>query len=268
MRTLVGLLVSLTALACSDTEPAGGRGDAAPGPGAVPGALADPDVRRIHDRMRERLDSNGNWDRVEYLEFDWVLMYGETELIRRSHRFAPKLGDFRVETDLEGRTMVAAGNGNDPSVGRVWLDGNELIGDTAYTLLTRASNMLEADAYQLLMPYLWTETGVTLRYLGTTVGDGRELEVIELTFEDFRDDQEPKYRLFLDPESGLIVRLHRFRTAADTVPASVRDWEGWARYGPIELSSIRRTKGESRVEYENIRVEDSVPRGRFTGPGG
>lgn len=268
MRTLVGLLVSLTALACSDTAPAGGRIDVAPRPGAAPRALDDPDVRRIHQRMRERLDSNAGWGRVEYLEFDWVLMYGETELMRRSHRFAPGSGDFRVQTDLGGPTMVVAGNGNDPSIGRVWVGGEELIGDTAYTLLARASNMLEADAYQLLMPYLWTDAGVTLQYLGMMMEDGRELEAIELTFADFRDDQEPKYRIFLDPESGLIVRWHQFRTAADTVPASIRDWGGWARHGPIQLSSIRRTAGESRVEYQNIRVEEFVPRGRFTGPGG
>ncbi len=257
----------MVALACSETDP-GGSTQSSAEPEREARSLQDPVVRGLHERMRSELDGDGDWSRVAYLEFDWVLLRGDIEVMRRSYRFSPIGGDFRVETEMNGRPVVVLGNGNDPSIGRVWLAGEPLTGDTVYTFLARAVNMLEADAYELLMPYLWTETGVSLRYLGRFNDGGQELEAIELTFEDFRDDQEPKYRIFLDPESGVIVRLHQFRTAADTVPASVRDWEGWTRFGPIRLATVRKTEGGSRVEYRDIRVEESVPRGRLTGPGG
>jgi len=231
--------------------------------GCVPGdgnafTFDDPDVERIHSRMIGVIAPDRGWERARYIEFDWAI--GQN--VRR-HRWDRWEGDARYEAQTGDGTVVAIFNTNEPTDGRVWLDGVELTGENAVTQLTAAYRAHINDSYWLVMPYKWTDPGVAIWYLGEEVDDeGRRWEVIELAFADDAGlTPQNMYHAFVDPESGRMERWHHFSNPEANPSPS--DWTEWRRYGPIELAENRRVDGEPRIFFPHLRVETSVPAGVF-----
>ena len=271
MRTLLVLLVSSLALACggtdSETETPAGEAAAVPTVEPTPRrALRDEEAERVYALMRQAIDSDTGWQETRYLEFDWVLWRG-APVLTRSYRFAPWRGDFRVETEVDGRTMVAIGNWNRPGPARVWLDGEEIQGDSAIALRRRAERMFEVDANTLLLPFRWDDIRVGVTYAGReSAEDGTEVEVVELT-ESSRSSADTTPRLFqIDAESGLPVRTVT-PAPTETGSPTVLTWTGWEEHGPLLLSTRRETGGPSELRFENITVLPSIPEGSFDPPG-
>ncbi|MEX2526281.1 MAG: hypothetical protein WEA09_01470 [Gemmatimonadota bacterium] len=261
MRTLTLLLVSFPVLACAGDTPA--PADEEP---TQASAFQDADVQRIHSRMMEAMAPGDRWNAARYLEFDWMVARGDDPPLRRSHRLDRWEGRVRVDAPTSAGPMMALFPLDDPSQGRVWLDGEEQMGEGADTLLARANSIHINDAYWLLMPYKWTDPGVQARFLGAeTTDDGREWEVVELSFQEVGLTPQNVYRAFINPASGLMERWHYLANQdADPSPS---DWTDWTQFGPIRLSVTRTVDGVPRIYFENVRVETEVPEGAFAPPG-
>ncbi len=118
------------------------------------------------------------------------------------------------------------------------------------------------DSYWMFMPYKLKDSGVTLRYVGSgTMQDGREAEVLELTFEGVGRTPENKYHVYVADDTGLVEQWDFYRHADDPEPAFQIPWHDWKRHGEILLSGDR---GESG--HTDIAVYDEVPRTVFTDP--
>ncbi|MEX0856198.1 MAG: hypothetical protein WD056_01395 [Gemmatimonadota bacterium] len=224
-------------------------------------AFTDPEVARIYTRMMETMAPDRGWERARYLEFDWAI--GNTT---RHHRWDRWEGDVRYEVETQGQNLVALFNANEPTVGRVWLDGVELEGQDAEERLAGAYRAHINDSYWLIMPYKWADPGVTTQYLGEqTDAAGQSWEVVELAFtEDTGLTPQNRYHAFVNPTTGLMERWHHFSNAdADPSPS---DWTDWQQYGPIQLAENRRTDGAVRIHFPHLRVETSVPEGVFDPP--
>lgn len=277
MRTLVLALVSLLfPLACT---PAGSDTDASSGEGEAQEAAAseeprhefdDPEVTRIWDRMMKEIAPNDGWARTRYLQFDWIVDRGETELVR-SHRWDVWNGDYRVEAPVgDGSTMVALFNVNDPTgTERIWIDGERVEDARSDSLAQRANGMFVNDSYWLVMPFKWADPGVTATYVGEMEEWGDTYEVVELTFDAVGLTPQNKYRAFVNPESGIMELWQHFRSADDTEPSFTMAWTDWEDHGPIWLSSRRENReGEATIYFQDLRAETTLPTGVFVSPGG
>lgn len=271
MRTLLAVLVSAllaAAAACDPGDPdlAGepDLADEAPEPLLEEHEFADPDVTRVHSRMISEMAPDGGWERARYLEFDWVVPRPDDEPLRRSHRWDRWGGLAEVRMPVDEGEMVAAFPVDDPHAGRVRVNGEELEGDEAREALERANRTHINDSYWFLMPYKWADPGVRTEYLGReTDEDGREWEVVELSFEDVGITPDNVYRAFINPETGLMERWHYLADReADPSPS---DWTGWEEFGPISLATRRERDGELRIGFEAIRVLEEVPEDAFEG---
>jgi hypothetical protein len=272
MRTLTSLLVSVFLTAClpsddgslaSDRDFLEGVRPQQPAPRAP---IRDSVAEALYQRVWSAVDPGDGYRDFRYLEFDWVMWNG-VEVLRRSHRYSPWEENFRVATNVGGQELVAVGNWNNPSMTRVWMDGEEITGDSAVFLSRRAERMFELDANALLLPFRWADLGVHTEHRGeVTTEDGRSAEAVELTFQSDGSGSEPRYMFWVDTSTDLPLRSFRFRHEADTEPNSVTDWLDWTSFGPIVLSTRRTTGGASEIRFENIRVEDTLPEGRFRGP--
>ncbi len=259
MRTLIAVLVSLIAGACA--EPAA---EAPSGVATEPTVVSftDPDVARLHTRMRAAMDPKGQWERSRYLAFDWIYARPDGDPVVRTHRWDRWEGDVRVETSLNGQFFLALFNTNRLDDGRVWMNGAPVTGDSAQALLARAHGMHINDSYWLIMPYKWADPGVHTRYLGPhTDGDGREWEVVELSFEEVGLTPQNRYHAFVSPETGLMERWHHFRTAdAEPSPA---EWTEWTAHGGVRLAMDHPLANGARLHFENVEVSETIPAGAF-----
>ncbi len=265
MRTLLVALVSIALPGCSGGGPGGG------GTGAAGPSFPDPDVARIHARMMEAMAPDNGWERARYIQFDWVVSGADGQESRRAHRWDRYTGAYRLDAATQdGAPMVAVFDVGEPGAGRVWVDGALQPPEAAAPLLERANAIFINDSYWLLMPYKWADPGVNCAYLGPATDEaGREWEVVELTFDSVGLTPRNKYRAFVNPETGRMERWQHWRDADDPEPRFTSDWTDWRTYGPIQLSSLRPdpATGESRIRFENLRVEASVPADALAPPG-
>lgn len=263
MRTLIVLTVSLALAACGEVTP---EAEPTTEPALEQHEFEDADVTRIHSHMIGTIAPDAGWERSRYLEFDWAVNRGEGQPPSvRAHRLDRWEGRARARFDTDMGELIALFDLDDPTSGRAWIDGEEVEGDDARALLQRAYSAHVNDSYWLLMPYKWTDPGVTARYVGEEEEEGRTFEVVELSFEDETGlTPNNMYRAFVNPESGRMERWHFLRDA-DANP-SPSDWTEWTRVGPIELSMNRESGGEVRIFFSHLLVSEEVPEGAFDTP--
>lgn len=262
MALAAAALVGLAA--CEEATP---RSDAAEGPGIADHAFDDPEVTRIHSRMVEVMAPENGWERTRYLEFDWAVNRGDGEPLVRAHRWDRWEGRARVEAPTQdGGTYVAIFSTDDPEAGQVWVDGVEVTGEEATRRLQGAYSAHINDSYWLIMPYKWTDPGVSVTWLGEEVEGDTRWEKVELAFDDGVGlTPRNRYRAWVNQESGLMERWEHFRDAE--AQPSPSDWTEWISSGPIMLALNRRSGGETRIFFSHVLAAESVPDEAFAPPG-
>lgn len=268
-RVALGAMV----LALGGILPGCAEGTGSPGAAEAPGiadhTFDDPEVTRVHQRMVETMAPENGWERTRYLEFDWAVNRGEGEPLIRAHRWDRWEGKARVEAPTqEGGTYVAIFATDDPEGGRVWVDGEEVTGEEATRRLQGAYSAHINDSYWLIMPYKWTDPGVTARWVGETVEEetGVRWEKVELSFDEGVGlTPRNRYRAWINAETGLMERWEHFRDAE--AQPSPSDWTEWVRIGPLSLALNRRSGGETRIFFSHVAAAESVPEGAFDPPG-
>jgi hypothetical protein len=261
MRTRIAVAVSLLLVACGQGSP-----EAGPQEDAALHSFDDPEVTRVWTRMMDVIAPDRGWERARYIEFDWAVRRAEGEPLTRHHRWDRWEGMARYEAPTANGRLLAIFDTDDPESGWAWLDGRELTGEQATEALRGAHRAHVNDAYWLIMPYKWTDPGVTATYLGEQEDEeGRSWEVVELTFDEGTGyTPQNVYRAFVNPETGRMEMWHHLSNPeANPSPA---EWVDWRRVGPIELSATRLAGGEPRIFFPHLRVETEVPSGAFDPP--
>jgi len=272
MRTPIALLVSallvlpFAVYACSpDVTPDSAYGQPAQPPNEAPG-FADPEVQRIHSAMMAAMDPQGAFERNRFLHFDWIVQRAGGEPLRRTHTWDRWEGRARVHAPTDDGEMVALFSTDAPEQGRVWLDGVETEGDSARTLLTRARGMHINDSYWLIMPYKWADPGVITEALEPfTDESGTVWDVVQLSFENVGLTPQNLYRAYINPTSGLMERWAHYRTS-DADPFFA-DWTQWTEFSGAHLSLDKPWADGGRIWFENVVLDDEVPRSAFAPPG-
>jgi hypothetical protein len=254
MRALL-FVVLLTLTGCSQVN----RG----GNAAATELRADTAVARVHDRMLAAMGGQSGWDRARYFEFDFVVVRNGREASRRSHRWDRHRGDYRIQYPAGPDTIVAVFNVNDPTAGVVQVNRQDIDGAREDSILTQAYARHINDSYWLLMPYKWRDHGVTLTSQGRqTDADGRQWDVVKLSFADVGLTPQNEYLAFINPQSGLMERWHHFPRAG--AQPAIYDWKGWQRFGPIMLATEKPSPdGSTVIRFDRVRVETSVPQRAF-----
>lgn len=213
-------------------------------------ADSDPQAVTLADGVIEAMGGMEAYDRARY--FHWNF-FGKRKLVWDKNG-----GRVRIDYVDEPTTMLL----NLKTMnGRVLQDGYEVV-DTASLngLLKRARSIWINDSYWLVHPFKLKDGGVTLKYIGpATTSGGRPAEVIEQTFAEVGDTPNNKYRLFIDPETKMILQWDFYAQASDPQPAISLPFQDYQDYGGILLSGKR---GERTLTP--IQVTQTVPPGTFT----
>lgn len=213
--------------------------------------MAGSDARAIEiaDAVMQSMGGRENWDNTRYLSWG----FGGDEQV-----WDKWTGAFRYQKD----SLIVLMNVNTKE-GRAWADGKE-IADADETL-TSAYRAWVNSGYWFLMPYKLKDSGVTLKYLGEgKTEDGRDAEMLQLTFEKVGLTPQNKYHVFVDKETMLVSQWQYFQDATSNEPNFTRPWGNWKKYGNIMLSDFRGEGRNGDFVLPNIGAYDSLPEGVFT----
>ena len=127
--------------------------------------------------------------------------------------------------------------------------------------MNNAINIWSTDSYWMFMPYKLKDTGVTLKYLGERkTTDGRDADVIQLTFDSVGENPDSKYDVFIGRDSHLVEEWSYYERATNDKPRFTMPWTNWKRYGRIKLSDDR---GPGR-KFTDLAVFEELPDDVFT----
>ena len=226
---------------------------------AAPGfdaAGSDARAVEIADATMAAMGGAEAWARTRFVAWNF---FGRRHLLWDRHR-----GTARIEFPASGGdpATVVVTSVQAPE-GRAWIGGRPVTDpEKLADLLRRGHAAWINDSYWLVMPYKLTDPGVTLRYVGTaTMTDGRDAEVLELTFRDVGLTPQNKYRVYVAADSGLVEQWDFYGTADQPEPNFSTPWHDWKRYGEILLSGNR---GERHLT--DIEVLNDVPEETFESP--
>lgn len=210
-------------------------------------ALADSTLQKMGGRQA--------WDRTRYLSWRF---FG-----KRLHVWDKHTGDARVEYDKNGIHHIVLLNLH-TKVGRAFRGEQEVVNEVERDALVKhASEAWINDSYWIFMPYKLKDSGVTLKYQGVAkMTDGREADVVSLTFSGVGVTPENKYDVFVSKESGLVEQWAFYSKASDEKPEFTTPWHKWQRYGEILLSSDR---GDGKG-HTGIYVMQTIPAQLFSDP--
>ncbi|MCP4200796.1 MAG: hypothetical protein GY769_02530 [bacterium] len=226
---------------------------------AAEGFLAvEPDAEAIAiaDRGMERLGGRQAWDETRVVTWKF---FGD-----RFHVWNRHTGDVRIEgTDRETAQPYLILMNIHSKEGRAWRAGEEVTdAEDLAGLLELGESAWINDSYWMFMPYKLKDTGVALKYVGErALLDGRNADVLELTFRAVGRTPENKYEVYVAKDSGLVEQWDFFAKASDEEPRFQVPWRNWRRHGSILLSDDR-----GRGQHTEIAVFDSVPDEVFDSP--
>lgn len=221
---------------------------------------ADERAAAVAARLMEALGGEEAWADTRFVSFGFAG--------RRSHWWDRHTGRHRLEgTTQEGERYVVLQD-VDERTGSVWLDGEKLEGERAAEMLENAYGAWINDTYWLIAPYKLRDPGVSLAWDREETIDGRTYDVLALSFEGVGLTPGDRYWVWVDRESGLMDRWAYVleHQPPDSEPAAW-NWEGWQRYGEVQLAPRRVQVGGDRVlDLSPIAVPETIPDPVFTSP--
>jgi hypothetical protein len=252
----LALAASLLLIDCATPRP-GAPADLAATPETenppAPGfdrAGSDPRAIAIADATMRAMGGRRAWDATRTLCWRF---FGA-----RLHLWDRHTGDVRIEYDdrKRGERVLILMNLTS-GAGRAFRAGQEVTApDELAALLKRGREAWINDSYWLVMPYKLKDSGVTLRYQGEApMQDGRQADVLTLTFAGVGVTPENKYDVYVARDTGLVEQWSFYPKAEDTQPDFTTPWRNWRRHGGILLSDDR---GEGK-RHTDVAVLGALP---------
>ncbi|GJM32656.1 MAG: hypothetical protein DHS20C18_16570 [Saprospiraceae bacterium] len=211
---------------------------------------SDAKAINLADEVMEAMGGRPNWDQTQYVYWSF---FGRRTLLW--DKFGQRV---RIESLPDSTIYLVDLKNKSGKVKR----GSETIEqpDSLAKYVKKGESIWINDAYWLVMPFKLKDTGVTLKYAGQdTTQMGKIAEVLELTFDSVGDTPENKYRVYVDPESKLVIQWDFYRNAGDEKPGFSTPWGEYQKYGNIMLSGDR---GER--DLTDIAVYTKVAETAFT----
>ena len=152
--------------------------------------------------------------------------------------------------------------------GRVWVNGEEVAGESQAEWLERAYGAWINDTYWLVMPYKLLDPGVNLAYDGSEELDGVTYDKLKLTFDGVGLTPGDTYWAYIGRDSGLMERWAYFLQdwEAGREPTHWQ-WLDWGRYGGVMLSPRRVNpdpENGRETMLSELAVLDHLPDSAFT----
>jgi hypothetical protein len=216
---------------------------------------SDPAAVALAADVMRALGGEDAWNALPGLRWTFGVEIADTVRTSRRHAWNKHSGWHRVEgRDRHANPFVIVHH-VERGVGRAWVAGNEIHGDSLRVLLERGKALWVNDTYWMLMPYKLRDPGVILALDEPRTVDGVLCDRLALRFENV--GLTPGDRYWVEVERG----THRVRgwemVLQGREPPPVRyTWEGWEAHDGLWFPTAHRD-GDRNVftrDIEMVRV--------------
>jgi hypothetical protein len=216
----------------------------------APSAARSPAGADLADRVLEALGGRGAWEQTRYLSWNFMG--------KRKHLWDKSNGNLRLEFG-DNLCLVNLGT----KEGRVFEKGVEVTDAAAKkAAIEKTCSAFINDSYWMFMPYKLRDPGVHLSEVGERkTKEGKDANVLELTFENVGETPRNRYHVYVGKESGLVEQWDYFQDRDDPEPKMSMPWKGWKRFGKILLCTDHGDGNDW-----SIAVYDHVPDSAFRDP--
>lgn len=227
-------------------------------------ASADPQALELVNRLIETMGGQSNFDRARYFRFTFAG--------RRRHYWDKWTGQHRLEgQNAQGQSFVVLSNVNTRQ-GTAYLNGQQVEGAAVQEYVNGAHAAWVNDTYWLLAPYKLKDPGVNLKHEGSEQLDGVNYDKLAVTFQQGTGlTSGDRYWFYISKNSGLVERwAYLLQGQPENTQPTHWLWQNWQQIGNVVLSPVRVQVGgqgpESRIEFTDLAVTESMPETVFTSP--
>jgi hypothetical protein len=235
-------------------------------------AEADPRAREIAEKTMTAMGGAEAFAAARLLRFDFTPVREGRVTSTFSHWWDRHTGAYRLEgRNKEGipyRVLFDVDN----RTGRAWLGDRELAGEELARYLEMGYGRFINDSYWLLMPWKWLDPGVILRHEGQRTIDGRDFEVLALSFgSGVGLTSNDRYWAYVATDTWRMERWAYLLQTAEGAPGEGEPtewaWEDWQRTAAgIELATVKRRLGEGpevQITFPVLEMEAVVSEARL-----
>ena len=210
------------------------------------------------------------WEQAPYLRFDFGVAQGEAVDVVARHLWDRENGQYRVEWDNNGTRWVAIldlHSAEDPPDGRVFEDGEPVVGEAAQEPLGQAYQRYINDTYWLLAPLKVLDDGV--RRSIDAEASTEEQAVLHLSFGEVGLTPGDEYWLYIDRDTHRITKwaFHLQNMEEDDEPRAFA-WTDAATFerpeGTIYLHARKQSQSQQMaIVMPTLDVPDTVDSALF-----
>ena len=176
-----------------------------------------------------------NWSQVRAIDFTFAVEKGGKTVFSAEHHW-----DVAAQTDhVKWKDKDVTVNLAEPAAD-----------EDAQAAFARWVN----DSYWLLAPLKVKDRGVNLAVEGTKKIDGKECEVLRLSFGKVGLTPNDQYRLYIDPETKLVTAWDYIEKPGQSMHAT---WADYRRSGGLTLATNHFTDSGARIRILNLNVTSS-----------
>lgn len=211
---------------------------------------SDAKAIELADKAMKAMGGEKNWNNTRHITWNFFNS--------RRLTWDKWTGDVRIDNLRDNSVILLNIN---TEKGKVFKWGNEQTHpDSVAKYVKQGKGAWINDSYWLVMPYKLRDNGVTLKYLGSEkTQDGKDAEVIQLTFTNVGNTPQNKYKVWFDNSTNLVSQWAYFAKSTDEKPGFIRSWEGYKPYGKILLGGKRGDR-----ELTEIKVFEELPEKIYT----
>jgi len=254
-RALTTGIAGLLGLALVSGVPHRARGETAD---------SDPRAVRIADQVMGALGGRQRWNALVGLTWTFESAVGDTLRPGRRHCWNKHTGWHRVEgTNRQGIPFLFVDQ-LDTGVGKAWMIGAPMEGDTVPKLMRRARSLWINDTYWMLMPYKLRDPGVRLKYAGDSTLSGATYDRLALSFENVGDTPGDRYWVYVNRANHRVERWD-FVLQGESPPPETWTWEGYERHGGLWFPTVHRN-GDRTIFTRHVETVSGFPPETFASP--
>jgi hypothetical protein len=149
-------------------------------------------------------------------------------------------------------------------VGRAWVDGQAIEGDSLAKLLKLARRLWTNDTYWMLMPYKLRDPGVMLKHEGNVQEGGRACEKVALAFDNVGQTPGDRYWIYVDPKLHRIVKWDYLLQGETEMDSAT--WEGWQEHGGLWFPTAHRKPPNLNIYTRDIEAVSAFGPAEFSAP--
>lgn len=221
---------------------------------------SDAKAIEIVDQMWKALGGKDNWHKARYFSYNWIVAVDGNIRVNHRHDWDRATNRYRVEgTGRDGKHFVTLFD-TETKDGDVYLDGKKVsVDSTKKQLLEQAYGSFINDSYWLLMPYKLNDPGVILNYDGEKEIDGKNYDVVRVTFAGVGLTPGDTYWAYIAQDDRLMHKWEYILQGADEgAEPSGSWWTDWQEFGGIKLAMNKVFEGRPvRIYFENVVVSDT-----------